>query len=225
SALALRKNLTAHFHEGTFGEFETWAQKYADAQTPLARAELEAAGIALATKRRTELKTLITKDPKHALELAVSKELRDVMPKSISMELEQQIDEKAALAEAFPCDCCGRSMPADGNHVYQVSYGSTVLHANVYGNTKPGFSVQPVPVKGISVDQEIAVDESSGTAKSREGCTGGSLGIANPNELPDDGFAGHFGKKKYLLIRINFADDSTEPINEFTAYDVLRQVD
>ena len=51
---------------------------------------------------------------------------------------------------------------------------------------------------------------------------GGSLQITNPNELPG-GMT--FGKKTYLLIRANFSDDTTEPVDAYTAYETLRQVD
>jgi hypothetical protein len=221
-----KKISKAKIHEGVFGEFETWAQQYA-AQTAPAKAALEPAGIALAQKRRDALKAVITAYPKHALELAIGGDMRKALPASVENLLESNIDTRATFMEILSCDCKNSNPQctdcAKKNKLYQVSYGTKVFNANIYGDVKVAKNVAPVPVKGIGVDLEMAVDESSGSyaVASREGYLGGALQITNPNELPEDA---DIGKKTYLLVRINFADDTTEPINEYTAYETLRQL-
>ena len=67
--------------------FNTWLDQYLTAESAQ-RPDLEAAGVALATARRSELKGLIASDPRTSLAVAIPLAARQELPASIRGQLE-----------------------------------------------------------------------------------------------------------------------------------------
>jgi hypothetical protein len=123
------------------------------------RAAIEAEGLALAHRRREELKDLIPANPKRALELAVPLSVRGSLPESIAAELETRVqgqgDFEVLAAIADPAaETSGpslmRKVAIDGQRYVASTYGQRLFQPTQFG----------VPLHGIAVDEQMALAES-----------------------------------------------------------------
>lgn len=143
--------------EPAFARFHEWTTRYLAA--PINdRTALEAEGLVLAQTRRAELKELIVTNPEHALDLAVPLALRQQLPDSVVELLEERLDGRGELALLAALPQPGQ----EGQHPTSwrtATVGDRTYRAHVYGRRLDEPTRRDVPLHGLAVDQEMAVDD------------------------------------------------------------------
>lgn len=144
--------------ESAFAAFHDWVGRF-EKSSEGNRAALEAEGLALARRRREELKDLIPSDPKRALELAVPLSVRSALPEAMASELEARIQGRgdyevlaamAAPGEELSGSPLARKVVMDGRRFVASTYGQRLFQPTQFG----------VPLHGIAVDDQMALAES-----------------------------------------------------------------
>ena len=134
-----------------FAEFDRWARQFLSGSSSATVAR----GTALAWKRREQMLELIQANPKQALALAISYELRTSFPSEVSRFFEQQVDGRGALdvmvAEAFGG---GRQQV-----LREVRLGGSTYEAFVYGRRLGQGCQTRLPLHGIALNGKMAVSE------------------------------------------------------------------
>jgi len=143
--------------EPKFARFRTWTDRYM-AATPAERSELEAEGVILAQKRRDELKDIIRSNPERALDLAVPVAIRRQLPETVLELLEERLDGRGELAvfAALPRPGQEGRMPASWR---TATLGDRTFQAHVYGRRLDEPTRRDVPLHGLAVDAQLALDE------------------------------------------------------------------
>ena len=143
--------------EEPFARFHDWANAYL-AASPEKRSLLEEQGLELARERRVALKQLIQSDPQRALELTVPARIREALPRSIQDELEERVAGRGRLAVLG-------AVPEPGHEQEQVpifrtaTIGQRQFDAFVYGRRLDEPTRFQIPLYGIALDQQFAIDE------------------------------------------------------------------
>ena len=144
--------------EPAFAGFRTWVDRY-DRATESERPALEAEGVALAQRRREELRDLIGYDPRRALELAVPHSVRRRLPGAVVAELEERVEGQGDFEVLASVSAPGaegtipgvmRKVVMDGRRFNASAYGQRLFQPTQFG----------VPLHGIAVDDQMAVAES-----------------------------------------------------------------
>ncbi|HYE07607.1 MAG TPA: PA14 domain-containing protein [Planctomycetota bacterium] len=120
------------------------------------RDELERGRIAAAA-RRDALRRLIRVDPRAAIAQAVPYRVRRALPDDIRAQLETPISARGDLQVAV-------AMPTDGgaSTISRAAViGDDTFAAHVYGWRRSQITSRDIPLQGIALDGELAVDESS----------------------------------------------------------------
>ncbi len=122
-------------------------------------------GIGLAVARRQALKTLIQNDPRAAIERALPYAARRALPRAIQDQLETQISARGDLLAraALPLERDGRPTV---DHVATID--GRPYSAHVYGWRAGRGSQADIPLQGVVLDDEMAVDERSVRLVSRD---------------------------------------------------------
>ncbi|MEK0451660.1 MAG: hypothetical protein RL088_3928, partial [Verrucomicrobiota bacterium] len=136
--------------------FNNWAQRWksADAGT---RATMEAEGVKLATERRPEMKALIVKSPRMALDHAVPRVILQDLPESITAHLEKPVGATGNLNVY-------RGRPQgpvpDGTELtlryFETADGKS-YKARVSEDLETLNSAKSVALQGVAIDREFAV--------------------------------------------------------------------
>jgi hypothetical protein len=144
--------------EPAFVNFLEWAGRYRNHPTSTGKQGLEAEGRELASIRRNELAALIQTDPRRALEVAVTRELRDALPDSIQPLLEQSVSGRGDLdvLAALPEPGVEMKTPPISR---SASINGEFYRAFVYGRRNEQPTLENVPLHGIAVDALLAVSE------------------------------------------------------------------
>ncbi len=112
-----------------------------------------ALGAELARARRGALKELIATNPKAALAAAVPRSLRKELPAEIQAELETPVDAFGRFEVAMSCfgneEKIYRSAEIDGRRYI----------ANVFGRRLAALSKNRLPIHGIAIDDQLAIDD------------------------------------------------------------------
>ncbi len=116
-------------------------------------------GIALARERRSALLELIRTDPRAALARRLSWRMRAGLPPEVLALVEDPVIGNARLMAKVRRDDAGTAVVP----VLAFEDGGTLLH-HTYGRRLGMLSKRPVPVWGIALDGEAAIDERPGRA-------------------------------------------------------------
>lgn len=207
-----------------FTAFEDWLSQRAE--NPAGDPQ-EAEGIALATKRRAAMKELIRRDPKAALDLALSGPVRDSLPPAISALLEVPIEGSGRLAIDVALPLPGRSLPDGGitrRLVVDGPEGAREFDAHVYGRRADEINPVDTGFEGIAIDGSAALYDHGEAAGHDDRCPGcrdlgfgpavaawGDTSIGSSDVLQRPSLPWANGQKKVLIIRVDFSDRPGEP--------------
>ena len=137
--------------------FQSWADRYATAATPGAKAGLVAEGLALVKQRRVLLAGLIKSNPEKALALAVPASVRSQLPGEISAGLESRVSGIGDFS------VLGVLAAANGPAVEPIQrfvhLNGQIYHASVYGRRLGETTKTGIPLHGIVLDGVMAVHE------------------------------------------------------------------
>jgi hypothetical protein len=129
-------------------KFDAWLLAERRNENPLARE-----GLSLAHARRAALKQLIALDPQAALQHAVPRALRSVLPAEIVADLETPIDAMGALEVTIACS------ETESRIERTIFLPGQRYQAHVFGRRLGTLSKNVLPVHGIAIDNELAVGD------------------------------------------------------------------
>lgn len=212
-------------------KFSDWVQNYLHTDAGAKASDnLLAIGEKLALNRRAVLKELIQSDPRAALAMALTSEIRGQLPGSIARHLEETIsgrgDFRVTLADDLERARCAvnREITINGKTYAAFVYGRRLRMA-----TRPNILVQ-----GIALDQSLAIlDDSAwtpdrgipspeGQARAGSPWAGDAGGGSGYGETAEGSFTQ--GTKTLLFMPVAFSDDPTEPITQSAAIQLMSQV-
>lgn len=204
--------------EPAFAGFESWLRQWHAADARTRRDEdLEAAGLSFARERREALKNLIRTDPRRALELALSADVRASLPAALAGLLEESVDARGDLEVLCALAEPGREGTGEPIRHYAV-FPDRRLRAFVFGNREFAPTRLDVPLRGIAVDGLMAVAESA-TEEEPDAAPepAGSRALAASSSSPS--------LKTLLLIRVDFGDLPGESLSSLRASSLARELD
>ncbi len=133
-----------------FGEFNDWWGQYA-AASPAERPAMVKKGVALAKARREFMVNLIQTDPARAIEEAFTEEYHSALPESIGALVERHVRGLGKLVVAEK---------RGGTSGRKVTFDGDVWRAWVYGRRLELNSREEIPIHGVVLDGEMAMDGS-----------------------------------------------------------------
>jgi hypothetical protein len=211
--------------------FSNWERSFLVADPKVkASAGLLAEGEKLALQRRAVLKELIESDPEEALALVTPDGIRRQLPESVSRYLEMPVagcgDFRVTVADDLVGVVCEVHR--------EVSIGETRYSAFVYGRRLRQISQTSVLLKGIAIDQSLAVwddpvpppgwgqiasNEVPFLAAKKAGKIASRSGPGATTALSLTQ-----GMKTLLFMPVAFADDPTPPLTHSAANQLMSQV-
>ena len=139
--------------------FAQWTERFLAASSQDEKRSLVDEGITLATARRIELKSLIVKDPRMAIEAAVPPVIRQQLPRAVAERLEERVNEAAFFGVLGALPGAGSDVgPPIRRHVRTDDGGN--YRAFVYGTRMAQKTTERASIVGIAVDDFLAVDQS-----------------------------------------------------------------
>ena len=111
-----------------------------------------------AIQRRAALKRLIALDPRAAIAQAVPYDVRRSLPVVIQAELEKPISARGDLLLAAQLP---RNRNESPSYSHEAIIGNRIYNAHVYGWRSNQASQKNIPLQGIAIDGDLAVDENS----------------------------------------------------------------
>jgi len=141
---------------GTLNSFESWVTTRKENVSKGAAVD-DAVGEQLARNRRNVLKELIKRDPKAALNNALSVSLRKGLPARVTQHLEERISGKGTLgtlAVQAPAD------PTTPRLFRVVEIGGKTYTAHVYGKSENISTTHNLSIHGVAVDDTFALLDS-----------------------------------------------------------------
>jgi hypothetical protein len=148
-----------------FGAFDDWSARYLSG-SPEERKALAIEGKRLAAARRKVLARLIESDPEQALAKAVAMRLRQELPDSVVEQLEERVNDRGDFEVLGILGDSGTSIRRF------VRTDERKYEAFVYGRRLQQASKVNIPVHGIALANELALDEKPGR-------------VLEPGEIPD----------------------------------------
>ena len=134
--------------EPEFAAFQQWA----------AQADRDAAvGVALATKRRAAMVSLISAAPARALALAVPETVRRQLPAEVAALMEERVDGRGKLEVTARFG--GDQTAARTSITRRAIIGERTLEAFVYGRREDQPTRWQIPLHGIALDGKLALNE------------------------------------------------------------------
>ncbi len=146
--------------EQALQDFSTWAERYLSAAAAQ-RAALEKEGVELALARRPVFQKLIQSDPRSALEQAVPRVVRQDLPESVVAWLEKTVSAKGDFNVYLGKPAPGVPVPAEGLTLRYFEADGVSYKAHVFGELTPVMSRKGVPLRGVSIDRDMAVAENA----------------------------------------------------------------
>ena len=140
--------------------FNQWAERWAKAPTE-AREQMREEGVNLARERRSEFKSLIVTDPRRALEQSVPRVIRQDLPPQITALLEKPVSTMGdfKVYRGRPAPELAGAKPELVLRYFETPKGES-YKARVFGALEAATSKKNVPLRGVSIDRELAVAES-----------------------------------------------------------------
>ncbi len=154
-----------------YGEFDKWVKSYTAKTANGLQIDSQQIdeGEALAIRRREQLKQLIQTNPQAAIERAISAETLALLPSSIAEQSERRIN---ATGDFMVYEVCGinSGLSAGKKGVRmgssrterEVVIGEDKYTAYVYGRREQMTTKLAIPLSGIEIDGQMAVDEAVG---------------------------------------------------------------
>ncbi len=140
--------------------FQVWAERWKKA-APEDRAAMAAEGELLAKERRAEFKALIATNPRAALAQSVPRVIRQDLPKEIVASLEKPVSATGNYQVYMGRPAPGMPIPDEGLTLrYFETPDGMSYKARVFGEMEPVMSRKQIPLRGVSIDRELAVAES-----------------------------------------------------------------
>jgi hypothetical protein len=169
-----------------FAEFNDWTnehlnEEFSDGDEHLRKGER------LAVRRREVLKQLIESNPSDALEYAISPEIYNRIPRAVVQHLEKHISQKGDFLVSVSDEIRPEAEHSSNHGIRREAiFGETKYAAFVYGRKAAMTTKFNVPLRGIVLDETMAVAENpvrkieSSEHKTRNGDTEkiGKTGIA-----------------------------------------------
>lgn len=206
-----------------FAAFDAWLTRHAGNSAT----EQEAEGIALATRRRAAMKELIRRDPKAALDLALTGPEREVLPADIIALLEAPIEGSGRLEIEVALPLPGRRLPDSGitrRLLVESPEGTREFDAHVYGRRAGEINPVDTGFEGIAIDGSVALYDHGEAPGHEDRCPGcrdlgfgpaaaawGDASIGSSDVLNRPSLPWANGEKKVLIIRVDFSDRPGEP--------------
>jgi hypothetical protein len=199
-----------------FSEFEIWAKKRIRIKSVQTNSSVDQEGIALVRKRRQEMEKLIKTDPKKALDVALSEELKKDLP----VEVREHVEERISGCGDLLVIAVDKIDPKTNKFISGYIEREVVINkkryqAYVYGRDLERISTYNVELEGIVVGNIMAVSEIA-TKESAPSVQG--VGIS---EKATASSAWTEGLKTVLYMRVDFSDLSGEPISTSAAQSMI----
>lgn len=154
-----------------FEQFDSWVKSFIERGSQ-ATDEQAAIGEQLARLRRASLKQLIVNDPRTALSRAMTADLIEQLPAYITDNSERRLSGTGdflvytldKFAESGLKSGRGSKTAIQSNDGWQIEraieLGGVRYRASVYGRRETMTTKMAIPMQGIAIDSEMAVDES-----------------------------------------------------------------
>ena len=197
--------MTSESSDAEFTRFKTWTERYQNSNTS-AQAMLVEEGVELARQRRAALKSLIQTDPQAALAQAAQPELYKVLP----IEIVDLLEEKITGTANYYLDCV---LPAPGQSQEKAfarsfTHNGNEYRAHVFGRMLHQTTQKAMPVQGISIDNEAALQDDPYFHGLAWGDSSAGSSIVDNRPLSN----WTHGAKKVLMMRVDFPDLPGEPV-------------
>ncbi len=141
--------------ESSIDAFEDWMERYFNAG-PEERDQLVEEGLALAQRRRIELKSLIQEDPEAALATAIPYDLRRELPSAIIAHLETPVSDYASYEMLVYCLGPDHS---DGGYERLAAIGESRYEVFTYGRRLNVTTKERLSLHGMAIDEILAMGE------------------------------------------------------------------
>ena len=138
--------------------FEDWMGRYFNADPDL-RDQLIEAGVTLAERRRSELKSLIQEDPQTALALAVPYEFRREFPSEITELLETLVSNFAQYQLLVYCSLPSHAGNGHAESEYEriAKFGGNRYEVYTSGRRFDVATKDLISINGIAIDEVLAM--------------------------------------------------------------------
>jgi len=164
-------------------DFRDWTEQYA-AIPPEERREFIQQGVKLAAERRSMLAALIESDPEQALREAVPIRIRRELPREIVAQLEERVADRGEFAVLGAAPNAGTTNSPPPRPIRRFArLNGRVYRTYVYGRRQTQPSRADIPVHGIAIDDQLALDENPVRPLEPGEIPDPGLSIANPDEI------------------------------------------
>lgn len=139
-----------------FSRFEVWSEQYLSGN--FSGDEFVQTGEGLAERRRAAFKELIQTNPRAAIELAIPAEIQNRLPASVAEFLEKNVSARGD----FNVTAIDDFERAENHRITrEIVINQQVYKAFVYGRKSGMTTKLDIPLRGVVLDDLIAVDENS----------------------------------------------------------------
>jgi len=201
--------------EPEFAAFKAWVVRHNAAPSAVEKSALESEGVTLATARLRKMADLIQADPERAIALAIPASVRSQLPAAMAALTEEWIS-KTGDYEVI----CVKPVPG------RLPFAPLIRHATIEGVVHRVFTFgraleyvtrQNMPINGIALPMTAAVrplNDPTGRAPTLitamsvplDGSDAGFDTPQTPGNLPTAESSYTEGRKRYLLMRVDFSD-------------------
>jgi hypothetical protein len=212
--------------EPAFAAFKEWTERYGNAGQA-ARTALEAEGAVLARARLAALTDLIQSNPERAVQLAVPESLRGRWPEAVRALLETRVDATGDYEVVCVTPAPGQKVAAP--FIRSASINGVRHRVFAYGRALDYVTRKDMPLRGIAVPWSAASRAPADPIGLRPIRL---MALGAPVDGSDAGFdlpqaAGSpptaespytEGRKRYLLMRVDFPDYAVDVFPTNTAF-------
>ena len=210
--------------EPVFAAFKEWTTRYEQAASVETRAAIEDEGAALARVRLAALADLIQSDPARAAELAVPDSVRRRLPASVRTLLEEHISKTGDYEVVCVTPAPGQRFVAP--LIRSALIGGVWHQVFAYGRALDYVTRKNVPLNGIVVPVTAATKLVANPIGLRPAYLmalgpapdGGDAGLDVPETPPTAESPYTEGRKRYLLMRVDFPDYTVDAFPTNTAF-------
>jgi hypothetical protein len=176
------------------------------ARTNLLPPQAHANGLTLAQSRYTEMRSLLEKNPAEFVRQAFPSTQRAQLPPDIRSLIEERIKGRGSFSIACALPKTNELATFPHGYIREVRLNGTVYRASVFGNWRNQQTVQDAQIDGVALGDAIALGDSLTPAE--QAAAGATVTAYAPSTT---------GPNTLLYMITQFADQSTDPIDEATA--------
>ena len=143
---------------GAIEEFEEWMERFLSEDSS-GRGQLIEEGVAVAGRRRPEMKWLIQEDPETALALAVPYQFRREFPPEITSQLETPVSNFAQFQLNVYCSDPGHAGDDHAESEYEriAKFGGNRYEVHTFGRRFNVTTKDLLSIHGIAIDEVLAM--------------------------------------------------------------------